>query len=90
MKLLKIESWGEGQGDFVEINEGDFNPETHTHFGEKKLTAKEKKAQSEAEKKAADDAALLKFICEALTEKGIAFGEDEALEELQAKLDAEA
>lgn len=89
MKTIQVNPWGEGQGDFVEINEDDFNPDFHSLYGEKKLTAKEKKALAEAEKKAADEAAdLLKRTQEALTEKGIAFSEEETQAELQAKLDA--
>lgn len=33
---VKVKSWGEGQGDYVEINEGDFDEKVH-----KKLTAAE-------------------------------------------------
>ncbi|WP_052506143.1 hypothetical protein [Pseudomonas sp. MRSN 12121] len=29
MKLIKVKPWGEGQGDFVHINEEDFNPDFH-------------------------------------------------------------
>lgn len=28
-KTLKVKSWGEGQGDYVLINEADFDPELH-------------------------------------------------------------
>lgn len=29
---VKVKPWGEGQGDFVEINVTDFDPGTHTPF----------------------------------------------------------
>lgn len=88
MSTVKVEPWGEGQGDFVEINADDFNPDFHVEFGNKKLTTAEKKALA-AEKKAADEAAeLLSTAKQALTEKGIAFADEETQEELQAKLDA--
>jgi hypothetical protein len=89
MKTIKVEPWGEGQGEFVEINADDFNPDFHIELGGKKLSAKEKKALAEAEKKAADDAAnLLELARKELTDKGVAFTDEETLEELQAKLAA--
>ena len=30
MQTIKVKSWGKEQGDFVLINEEDFNPEFHT------------------------------------------------------------
>lgn len=34
MSLLKVKPWGEGQGDFVFIEEADFDPEFHVKFEE--------------------------------------------------------
>lgn len=44
MKTVQVKPWGKDQGDFVEINEDDFNPEVHELLGDKKLAAKDKKA----------------------------------------------
>lgn len=33
-KTLKVKPWGDGQGDFVVINEADFDPELHELLGE--------------------------------------------------------
>ena len=33
MKTIKVKPWGEGQGDFVVINEEDFDPEAHELYG---------------------------------------------------------
>ncbi|WP_443697687.1 hypothetical protein [Pseudomonas sp.] len=43
MKTIQVKPWGEGQGDFVEINEQDFDPKVHELLGDKKPAAKEKK-----------------------------------------------
>ena len=32
MKTIKVKSWGEGQGDYVLINEDDFDDEIHDKF----------------------------------------------------------
>jgi pyruvate/2-oxoglutarate dehydrogenase complex dihydrolipoamide acyltransferase (E2) component len=32
IKTVRVQPWGKGQGDFVEINESDFNPEVHKLF----------------------------------------------------------
>ncbi|HKX78733.1 MAG TPA: hypothetical protein VJM34_09460 [Novosphingobium sp.] len=29
---VKVKAWGDGQGEFVEINADDFNPDIHTPF----------------------------------------------------------
>lgn len=34
MKTIKVRPWGKGQGDFVLINEADFNPGFHKRFDE--------------------------------------------------------
>lgn len=51
MKLIKVKPWGEGQGDFVHINEEDFNPDFHELLGAEdkpKSAAKVDKAKPEA------------------------------------------
>lgn len=52
MPVIQVQPWGEGQGDFVLIDEIDFNPEFHKLLGESassdgkaKLTAAEIKAK---------------------------------------------
>lgn len=35
MSILKVNPWGEGQGDFVIIEEENFRPGFHTLYGEK-------------------------------------------------------
>lgn len=43
-ETMKVEPWGEGQGDHVVINKSDFNPEIHKEFkGSKKAENKEPK-----------------------------------------------
>ncbi len=76
-KTIQVKPWGEGQGDFVVINEDDFDKDFHELYGDKKPSAKEVKA-----------AKLLADTQAALTAKGIAFDEIETIEALQAKLDA--
>jgi len=36
VETMKVKPWGEGQGDFVEINKTDFDPEFHVAFDEEK------------------------------------------------------
>lgn len=50
IKTIKVTPWGAGQGDFVEINESDFDEKKHQPFVEGKTTTqatdtKKKKAQ---------------------------------------------
>jgi hypothetical protein len=54
MPVIQVQPWGEGQGDFVLIEDYDFNPDFHRLLGEKgsageadktKLTAAELKAK---------------------------------------------
>lgn len=50
IKTIKVMPWGAGQGDFVEINESDFDEKKHQPFVEGKTTTqatdtKKKKAQ---------------------------------------------
>lgn len=47
MATIKVEPWGEGQGDHVLIDEADFNPEFHKKIAAKaepKTDAKPKRA----------------------------------------------
>ncbi|WEX18962.1 hypothetical protein P2T68_17125 [Pseudomonas sp. G11] len=76
---IQVKTWGEGQGDFVLINESDFDENVHELYGSKKPSAKEVKA-----------AKLLVDTKAALTEKGIAFEDDADLATLQALLDQAA
>ena len=77
MGTIQVKPWGEGQGDFVLINEEDFDKDFHELYGDKKPTAKELRA-----------AKLLAETKAALTDKGIAFDEDADQAALQALLDA--
>lgn len=77
MGTIQVKPWGEDQGDFVLINEEDFDKDFHELYGDKKPSAKEVKA-----------AKLLADTKAALTEKGIAFEEDADQSALQALLDA--
>lgn len=81
MKTIKVNPWGKGQGDFVLINEEDFDPDFHELYGEKRLTAKEKKALEAAAK-------LLEETKAALKAKNVEFDDSATQEELQALLDA--
>lgn len=82
-KTVKVKSWHKSQGDFVIINESDFDKDVHTLYGEKKLTQKEQKALDE---QAAKD--LLDATKASLTQKGIAFDDGASQADLQALLDA--
>jgi hypothetical protein len=82
-KTLKVKSWHKSQGDFVIINEVDFDKDVHTLYGEKKVTAKEQKLIDDQAAKDLLDATKAK-----LAEKGIAFEGIEDQAALQALLDA--
>ena len=52
MSVMKVKPWGKDQGDFVLIDEDDFNPEMHEPFGdepqdEPKRRGRKPKDQSE-------------------------------------------
>lgn len=49
MKIMKVKPWGEGQGDFVVINEDDFDPKFHSKLD--KPAPKKKVAKKKAVKK---------------------------------------
>lgn len=76
MKTLNVKPWGKDQGDFVVINEEDFDPSRHELLdgaapgGDKSMTAAELK--------------------EALTAKGIEFKGNASKADLQALLDGAA
>jgi hypothetical protein len=76
-KTVKVKSWGEGQGDFVEINEIDFDKSKHELYDES------------TEKKAAEgNAALTKAqIIEKLTALNVEHDASAKKDELLAKLD---
>lgn len=46
MGTMKVQPWGQGQGDFVVIDESEFDPERHTRYNEsgKGATSKAKGA----------------------------------------------
>lgn len=87
MNTIQVKPWGEGQGDYVLINEEDFVEGAYELYAPKKLTAKEQKALDAA---TAEAAAKLEATKAALTEKGIAFDEAADQAALQALLDAAA
>jgi hypothetical protein len=72
MKTIKVKPWGDDQGDFVLINEDDFDANFH------------EKLEDPADAKKAGIADLRA----ALTEKGIEFPADAKKADLQALLDA--
>lgn len=74
MSLIKVKPWGEGQGDFVHINEEDFNPDFHELL-------------DEAEKVKAPG---IDEIRAALTAKGIEFDPKAKKADLQKLLDEAA
>lgn len=74
MKTIKVQPWGEDQGDFVLINEEDFDESFHKRF--------------DADAKKADKAPGIAELRAALTEKGIEFPADAKKADLQALLDA--
>jgi hypothetical protein len=42
MAVIKVKPWGEGQGDFVFIEEENFDSNFHKHYEEKKEVSKPK------------------------------------------------
>jgi hypothetical protein len=82
-KTLKVKSWHKSQGEFVIINEADFDKEVHSLLSEKKVTAKEQKLLDE---QAAVE--LLTATKAKLSEKGVTFEEAATQAELQTLLDA--
>lgn len=87
---IKVKPWGQGQGDFVLINEDEFNPDFHEHLDAANKPAKPGaqdggKPDADADGDGKVTAAELKA---ALTEKGIAFKGNASKAELQGLLDA--
>ena len=41
-KTIKVNTWGEGQGDYVEINEEDFDRTKHTEYLKQKKSVNKK------------------------------------------------
>lgn len=74
VKTIQVKAWGTEQGDFVLINEEDFNPDFHTL-----LDAAEPDKQK---------ALNVEEIRAALTEKGVEFPVGAKKAELKALLDA--
>ncbi len=74
MKTIKVQPWGEDQGDFVLINEEDFDESIHKRF--------------EADAKKAEKSPGIADLRAALTEKGIEFPADAKKADLQALLEA--
>lgn len=72
MKLIKVKPWGEGQGDFVHINEEDFNSDFHELLDE---------AEKVSKAPGIDD------IRAALTAKGVQFDAKAKKPDLQKLLD---
>lgn len=77
--VMQVKPWGEGQGDFVEINVEDFDPAKHEPINA--ADKPEEKSDAAGKVTAAD-------LREALTAKGIAFKSSASKAELQALLDA--
>lgn len=48
MKTMNVKPWGKDQGDFVVINEADFDPEKHQKVTESKAPAKKAPAKTAA------------------------------------------
>ena len=102
MPVIQVQPWGEGQGDFVLIEESDFNPEFHKLLddssggdGKAKLTELNIEFRGNASRDSLqalldehEASAALEVIKSALTEKSIAFEDGADLSALQALLDA--
>lgn len=75
MKVIKVQPWGEGQGEFVLINEDEFDANVHKLLEEVPAVAKASKGLNVDEIKGK------------LTQKGIAFAETAKKPELAKLLD---
>ena len=76
MPVIQVQPWGEGQGDFVLIEDYDFNPDFHVLFGEAASRAESDKAKLNAGE-----------IKARLTELNIEFKGNASRDSLQALLD---
>ena len=77
MKTIQVMPWGDDQGDFVLINEDDFDSSVHKRYEEGA-----KKAASQPKGPTVDE------LKAALTEKGVEIPEGAKKADLQALLDA--
>lgn len=76
MSTIQVKPWGKDQGDFVLINEKDFNPEVHELHGSEKSKAK--------------GGMTAKELREKLTELNVEFKVSASKDELQDLFDAAA
>lgn len=76
MPVIQVKPWGEGQGEFVEINDFDFNPDFHKLLGEASSGGDDKSKLTAAE------------IKSKLTELSIEFKGNASRDSLQELLDA--
>ncbi len=74
MPVIQVKTWGEGQGDFVEINDFDFDPGFHVLLGDESSDGKAKLTAAEIKAK--------------LTELNIEFRGNASRDSLQDLLDA--
>lgn len=79
--ILRVKPWGKDQGEYVRINEADFDPSFHQLLDAADKPAKEVDTNGDGKVTAAE-------LKAALTEKGIAFRGNASKAELQALLDA--
>lgn len=78
LKTIKVKPWGEGQGDFVVINESDFDPDRHELFD-----APAKSADTNG-----DGALTANEIRAALDAKGVTYKKNASKADLLAALEA--
>lgn len=82
IKTMRVKPWGVEQGDFVVINEADFNPELHTPLDAANTpTGKTADANGDGKVTAAE-------LKAALDAKGISYRGNASKADLQALLDA--
>lgn len=49
METVKVMPWADGQGDYVLINQDDFNPDVHKLYAEPQAKTKQATAKPQAE-----------------------------------------
>lgn len=81
--VMRVKPWGQGQGDFVEINVEDFNPDFH-----QPLDAAEKPAGTGDPAVTPPKALTVAELRAALEAKGVEIPDGAKKAELQALLDA--
>lgn len=98
LETVKVMPWGTGQGDFVEVNLCDFNPESHTPFDAveaAKVGITEAQADPDKGDAEGDDdndaqgSMKVGDIRAALTAKGVQFDPKAKKAELRALLEAQ-